>query len=102
MAASAAAKEGLWLRRVLADLGVSIGAVEMKCDNQAALALITNPLITARSKHIDVMHHFVGERAARREVAFSYIRTEHQVADCMTKPLSEIRFAECCLIMGVC
>jgi hypothetical protein len=80
---------------------VSIGAVEMKCDNQAALALITNPLITARSKHIDVMHHFVRERVARRELSFSYCPTAKQVADCMTKPLSEFRFAECILSMGV-
>ncbi|KXZ43064.1 hypothetical protein GPECTOR_105g96 [Gonium pectorale] len=34
-------------------------------DNQGAQALVRNPIIQQRSKHIDVLHHFVRERTER-------------------------------------
>jgi hypothetical protein len=42
--------------------------MELKGDNQGALALIQNPTNHQRVKHIDVCHHFVGERVARVEM----------------------------------
>jgi hypothetical protein len=61
MAASWAAKEALWVRKLMATLCGEQGAktVEMKCDNQGALALLRNPTSHQRAKHIDVCHHFV-------------------------------------------
>jgi transposase InsO family protein len=101
MAASSAVREGLWFRQLLADFGVSVGVVQMFGDNQAALTLVSNPVITARSKHIDVMHHFVRERVLRGEVSFSYCPTTEQVADCLTKSLSPTLFSACCVGMGM-
>jgi hypothetical protein len=101
MAASAAVREGLWLRHLLADLGVRVGTVQMFGDNQAALSLISNPVVSARSKHIDVMHHFVRERVARGEVVFTFVGTEQQVADCFTKSLPPTSFKVCRERMGM-
>jgi len=92
MSAAAAVKEALWLRKVLPDLGVTVGAVSINCDNQAAISLMQNPIASARSKHIDVMHHFARERVARGEIEFKYISTDTMLADCMTKPLPVIKF----------
>jgi hypothetical protein len=102
MASSAAVREGLWLRHLMGDLGVHVGVVQLQGDNQAALALINNPVITPRSKHIDVMHHFVRERVMRGEVVFSYCATAKQVADCLTKSLPYTGFAACIGSMGMC
>lgn len=102
MAAASAVKEALWLRKLLTDMGKhKAGPTVIKCDNQGALALLNNPIVTARSKHIDVLHHFARERVARNEVKFEYCRSDHMVADIMTKPLPEIKFRDCCQGMGL-
>jgi hypothetical protein len=101
-AAARAAKEGLWLRKACADLGEPVsGALQCFGDNQGAISLIKNPVISDRSKHIDVMHHFVRERAARGEVVFSYCRTAEQVADALTKAVPLAKFTWCREGMGV-
>ena len=87
MAAAAAIKEALWVRRMLSELGQDPGTITIKADSQSAIKLLKNPIISMRSKHIDVIYHFARERVARKDVAFEYIRTDHMVADALTKPL---------------
>ena len=101
MSAGAAVKEALWLRKLMSDLQIPVSPVNILCDNQAALALLKNPITSARSKHIDVLHHFARERVARKEVEFSYCESAKMVADCMTKPLSKEKIKACCSGMGM-
>lgn len=102
MAAAAAVKESLWMRKLLPDFGVPIdGPIHVKCDNQGTIALLKNPIETARAKHIDVIHHFARERVARKEIEFSYISTDRMVADCLTKPLPASAFKLCRDGMGI-
>lgn len=102
MAAASAAKEALWLRKLMGDLGVECAApVLIHCDSQAALKLLVNPVVSQRSKHIDVLHHFARERVARREVRYEYCRTECMIADCLTKAVSEHKFVSCSAGMGL-
>ena len=101
MSAASAVKEALWLRKLAALFGIGVGPVHLYCDNQAALKLVKHPIASMRSKHIDVQHHFVRERAARGEVVFEYISTDDMVADCMTKALPVSKFHKCLVGMGV-
>ncbi|KAJ9534762.1 hypothetical protein QJQ45_013135 [Haematococcus lacustris] len=103
MAASAAAKEALWLRVLLADLSVgsAVEPVTIMCDNEAAITLIKHPIASARSKHIDVLHHFVRERAARGELVFKYLASGANVADAMTKALPGVKYEFCKPGMGM-
>lgn len=95
-------KEALWLRKLLSDFGMYLSEpVQLWGDNQSALKLLKHPVSSARSKHIDVIYHFARERVARKEVVFSYCPTEQMLADCMTKPLPEPKFAVCLVGMGV-
>ncbi len=61
----------------------------IRCDNQGAISLTKNPTHHARTKHIDVQHHFVRKRIENGEVRFEYCPTEHMVADVFTKALSK-------------
>ena len=95
MAAAHAIKEALWLRKLFADLRVPVDAIDLRSDNQAAIALLKNPIASNRSKHIDVLHHFARERVIRGEVSISYCSTQQQLADCLTKPVGEAKFLVC-------
>ena len=101
MSASSCVKEALWLRTLLCELHLLHGPVRIHTDNQAALALIKNPLTSQRAKHIDVQYHFARERALRNEVAFEYCPTSDMVADCMTKALSRSKLEFCAHVMGI-
>jgi transposase InsO family protein len=95
MAAAHAVKEALWLRKLSSDLGVAEAKpVTIRCDNQAALSLLHNPITSARSKHIDVQYHFARERVERGEVSFTYCSTDSNVADGLTKILPGVKHAK--------
>ena len=85
MAAAATAKEALYLRKILNDIGFGAQCVTIYCDNQGAVNLTKNALTVSRTKHVDVAHHFVRNRVSRGELQFEYIQTNDQLADFLTK-----------------
>jgi hypothetical protein len=88
MAAGVVAREVLWLRHLLPELGFRVqGPSEIHCDNESALALIKHPICNSKSKHIDILHHFVRERVHGGELAFVFIPGAENTADLFTKPL---------------
>ncbi len=101
MAASSAVKEALWIRRLLMEMDVPIDVSIIKCDSQGAIKLLKHPIASQRSKHIDVIHHFVRERVMRKEVSFEYCNTKQMVTDMLTKPLAETGFVKCRAAMGI-
>lgn len=102
VSASLAAREAVWLRSLLMSMGViSDEPTKIYCDNQSALRLIRNPEFHQRSKHIDIKHHYVRERQAEGTVEVSYISSEDQLADYLTKPLSAERFVRLSTACGV-
>jgi len=62
-------------------------------DSQGAIKLINNAQVHARTKHIDVLYIFVREAQAEAKISVTYVDTEHQLADALTKPLPRERFA---------
>ncbi|KAJ9516243.1 hypothetical protein QJQ45_001140 [Haematococcus lacustris] len=75
--------------------------VTIMCDNEAALTLVKHPIASARSKHIDVLHHFVRERVARGELVFKFCGSVANVADVFTKALPSVKFGFCKAGMGM-
>jgi hypothetical protein len=49
----------LWMKATLNDFGIKFKQVLLLCDNQSATNLTNNPVQHARTKHIDVHHHFI-------------------------------------------
>jgi hypothetical protein len=93
MAATQATKEAIWLRRLLADLGhPQAGPTSIREDNQGAISLARNPVHHARTKHIDIQHHFVREKVEGGCITLDYCPTNDQIADLLTKPLVFDRF----------
>lgn len=57
------------------------------CDNMSALALVANPRFHARTKHIEIQHHYIRDVVARGVVKVGYINTDENIADVLTKGL---------------
>jgi hypothetical protein len=88
VAASEAAKEAIWLRRVMIELNiVDLPLIKIHIDNKAALALTRNPEHHERSKHIDVRYHFIREKVYDKELETVGVTGKENKADFLTKPL---------------
>eukprot|EP00253_Pinus_taeda_P028483 PITA_28483 len=60
MAASKATCEAIWLRTLLVNLFKRrMEATRIFCDNQSCIKLSENPIFHDRSKHIDILCHFI-------------------------------------------
>jgi hypothetical protein len=71
-------------------------------DNQAAIALASNPTTTSRTKHIDIKLHFIREVIKRGKIIIKHCPTDKQVADLLTKSLSRTKFEQLKLqILGI-
>ncbi len=70
MASMQATKEAIWIAKFMKELGYmkKKKAMVIRCDNQGAISLTKNPRQYARTKHIDVQHHFVREQVENAEV----------------------------------
>lgn len=62
------------------------------CDNNNAVLLATNPMFHSHSKHIELDLFYVREKVLKKEIFVCHISSENQVADIMTKPLSQSWF----------
>ncbi|MCO5573915.1 hypothetical protein L7F22_027691 [Adiantum nelumboides] len=80
--------ECVWLRRLMADLGVGQDTANtIYTDSQSALAVARNPIFHARTKHIEVHYHYVRERLSAGETSLAYVPTQDNPADIFTKAL---------------
>ena len=93
MALSMCTQDILCTRMLMADLGFEQNNPTVIWeDNQGAIALATNPGYHARTKDVDIRHHFVREKVLVGEIKVIYKETEHQLADILTKALGTKRF----------
>jgi hypothetical protein len=82
-----------WLQMLFKDLGIPLFATpRLWCDNIGALALASNPVYHARTKHIEVDYHFIREKVLNGDISFKYISAHDQIADIFTKGLSSTKF----------
>lgn len=87
-AAAVAAQESIWLMKLMGDLQQpGEYSVELCCDNQSAIQLAENPVFHARTKHVEVHHHFIREKVLQGEIEMRAVNTDDQLADIFTKGL---------------
>jgi hypothetical protein len=91
---SLATAEMYWLRMLLKELQVILPSPPLLwCDNSGALAIASNPVNHARTKHIKVDIHFVLEKVLNRDILLKHISTLEQLADIFTKGHTAARFS---------
>ncbi|GJW10264.1 retrovirus-related pol polyprotein from transposon TNT 1-94 [Tanacetum coccineum] len=82
----------LWMRSQLTDYGFAFNKIPMYCNNKSAIDLCCNNVQHSRSKHIDVIYHFIKEQVKNDVVELYFVKTEYQLADIFTKALARERF----------
>ena len=55
----------------------------------------------SRTKHIEIKHHFLRDRAQKDDIILEFVSTKDQLADIFTKPLSEEQFVDIRRQLGV-
>lgn len=80
--------EVMWLKQLLRDLDMKdMEKTPLYCDNQAALAIAANPVHHEKTKHVDIDCHFIRDKTQDGVVSPTYIPSQHQLADVLTKLL---------------
>lgn len=93
MAISATVQEVKWISQLLMELEFPMKLpIKLFSDNQAAISISTNDINHSRTKHIDIRHHYIRDAIKNKEVELSWVDTNNQVADILTKPLAKSQF----------
>ena len=93
IACYAAATEVIWLRRLLASIGIPQSKpTTIFTDSQSAMRLALNPEFHSRTKHVDVKFHFLREQVVLRSIDIQFLPSQQQIADIMTKALTTDQF----------
>ena len=87
ISAAEAAKECLWFKNLLGEIGFKQGCIKMYEDNQACIALSKNPQNHNRTKHIQLIYHFIRDCVQKGEIDLLWVPTKEQLADLFTKGL---------------
>jgi hypothetical protein len=83
----------LEIRYMLQSLGVALdGPALMLGDNMSVVLNNTVPSSVLKKRHNAIAYHRVREAIAARIMRFAYIKSEENVSDVLTKPLSNEKF----------
>ena len=104
IAASEAAKEAVWIKKFINELGVVPSIVHpilLYCDNNGAIAQAKEPRSHQRSKHVLKRYHLIREIIGRNDVKIEKIPTDQNVVDPLTKPLPQKKYESRFLAYGM-
>ena len=95
VAACEAAKEAVWIKKFLSDLGVvriEQVPITLFCDNSGAVAQSKDPRNHKKGKHIERKYHIIRDIVARGDVVVAKIESANNLADPFTKALPQRTF----------
>jgi hypothetical protein len=63
----------LWMIQTLQDYNLYFRKVPIMCDNTSAIMISKNPVLHARTKHIEIRHHFIRDRVERGDIELIHV-----------------------------
>lgn len=88
------AAEVSWVQAFLRELRLCPTIVPIIwCDNTNALSLAQNPVFHSQCKHVELDVHFVRVKVLKKSIDVRYVPSSEQLADALTKLLSETQFS---------
>jgi len=93
----------LWVHQILKDAGYPQPMpLVLFTDSQNARLITLNPLISARTRHIDIRYKWIIDRTKKGDFNIQHVSTTNMVADGLTKPLNRIKHIEFVKQLGLC
>ena len=90
---SATAREVIWLRQLLPDLGVAVtDSTPLYGVNRSAILIAGNPVFHKRTKHFEIALHFVRSDYLAGTLSLPHLASVKQTADFFTKAHTATRF----------
>jgi Reverse transcriptase (RNA-dependent DNA polymerase) len=86
--------QAMWLKTMLAELGMPLKAVPIYGDNQGAIFNAFHPVQKKWIKHIDIQYHYIRECVQDGKVKLYYVEGINNPADLFTKNLGPIKFSK--------
>ena len=104
IAGTEVSRELLGLKQLAEELQVKLHLpIPLWMDNKEGIVQIEQESSSSRLKHVDMKFKFLCDRAKKNQVVPSYVRSEDQVGDIFTKPLSQqkiLKLRELCGLSG--
>ncbi|MBW0463705.1 hypothetical protein O181_003420, partial [Austropuccinia psidii MF-1] len=94
------AQDALWLKKLLVNLKID-PSVQLRCDNQGAVALCHNPLYHHKTRHLNIKLNWLRDLTINKEISLSYIPTSDMWADIFTKGLCKPKNPTFCQKLGL-
>ncbi|SOV08074.1 uncharacterized protein UDID_17277 [Ustilago sp. UG-2017a] len=83
------AREALFHRHLLRGLGFGDHVPVVLMDNTGCTQVAKDQALHSKLKHIDTKYHLIHNHILEGDIAMWYIKTEDNVADYLTKPVSQ-------------
>jgi transposase InsO family protein len=97
-----AAKEAIWLRRLLTEIFKSVDTpTTLFSDSKSAIALAQDGHYHARTKHIDIRYHFIRYIIDAGTIKLVYCPTNDMTADTLTKALPSVKAKHFATALGL-
>ena len=99
-----AAKEGVWIRKFLIELGVFSNAsnlLDLFCDNSGVIEQAMELRNHQKSIHVMRWFHLIREFVERGEIKICKIHTDLNVSDPLMKPLPQPKHEVHIIAMGI-
>lgn len=85
IAASLCACQAVWLMNL-----EKCDMVTLKIDNVSTINLVKNHIAHGRSKHVEMMFHYLRDQVSEGRMKFVHYKSENQVVDLLTKGIINI------------
>ncbi|GJY62576.1 hypothetical protein Tco_0464036, partial [Tanacetum coccineum] len=85
VAASSCCGQVLWIQNQLLDYGYNFMHTKIYIDNESTVCIMKNPIFHSKTKHIEIMHHFIIDSNEKKLIQVIKIHTDKIAADLLTK-----------------
>ncbi|KAJ3455051.1 hypothetical protein MRS44_013651 [Fusarium solani] len=105
LALAQAAKESMFISRLVKDLGVTLDdtKITIQCDNAQTIRLINSDvaLLQTKLRHVDIHNHWLRQEALANRISVQYTPTTDMIADGLTKALPAQQFEKFVMQVGL-
>ncbi|KAF4340968.1 hypothetical protein FBEOM_5107 [Fusarium beomiforme] len=105
LALAQAAKESMFISRLITELGVTLdnSRITIQCDNAQTIRLIHSDvaLLQTKLRHVDIHNHWLRQEALANRISVRHTPTTEMIADGLTKALPAQQFQKFVMQVGL-